>query len=50
MSVVIVGGIECMVRPYKDLCRKYRCKAKIHSKMALILKGHKTESGDGMYA
>ena len=33
MSVVIVGGNECMVRPYKDLCAEYGCKAKIYPKM-----------------
>ena len=25
MSVVIVGGNECMERKYKDLCREYGC-------------------------
>lgn len=33
MSVVIVGENECMVRPYKDLCAEYGCKAKIYPKM-----------------
>ncbi len=33
MSVVIIGGNECMVRQYKDLCSKYRCKAKVFPKM-----------------
>ena len=33
MSVVIVGGNECMVRQYKDLCAAYDCKAKIYPKM-----------------
>lgn len=28
MSVVIVGGNECMVRDYKNLCESYSCKAK----------------------
>ena len=32
MSVVIVGGNECMIRQYKDLCREYNCKAKIYPK------------------
>ena len=32
MSVVIVGGNECMVRQYKELCREYKCKAKIFPK------------------
>lgn len=38
MSVVIVGGNECMTRQYKDLCAEYRCKAKIYPKMANGLK------------
>lgn len=33
MSVVIVGGNECMTRQYKDLCGKYKCKAKVYPKM-----------------
>lgn len=33
MSVVIVGGNECMIRQYKELCREYKCKAKIYPKM-----------------
>lgn len=33
MSVVIVGGNECMVRQYIDLCRRYRCHAKVFCKM-----------------
>lgn len=33
MSVVIVGGNECMIRQYKDLCGKYKCKAKVYPKM-----------------
>lgn len=32
MSVVIVGGNECMERQYKDLCREYACKAKVFPK------------------
>ena len=33
MSVVIIGGNECMVRRYTDLCREYQCKAKVYPKM-----------------
>ena len=33
MSVVIVGGNECMVRRYKDVCREYHCDAKVIVKM-----------------
>lgn len=33
MSVVIIGGNECMTRRYKDLCGEYNCKAKIYPKM-----------------
>lgn len=32
MSVVIVGGNECMTRRYKELCEQYSCKAKIYPK------------------
>ena len=39
MSVVILGGNECMVRQYKDLCREYRYTAKVFSKMGGTLKG-----------
>ena len=28
MSVVIVGGNECMTRRYMELCEAYNCKAK----------------------
>lgn len=38
MSIVIVGGNECMVRQYKELCREYKCKAKIYPKMTGSLK------------
>lgn len=33
MSVVIVGGNECMVRRYIELCEEYNCKAKIYPKL-----------------
>lgn len=33
MSVVIVGGNECMVRQYKDLCESYSCRFKIIPKV-----------------
>ena len=38
MSVVILGGNECMVRKYPDLCRSYQCSAKVISKMGGTLK------------
>lgn len=38
MSVVIVGGNECMTRQYRDLCAEYRCRAKICPKMSNGLK------------
>lgn len=38
MSVVIVGGNECMVRRYKDVCREYDCTAKVIVKMSRGLK------------
>lgn len=38
MSVVIIGGNECMTRQYKELCREYQCKAKIYPKMTVGMK------------
>ena len=38
MSVVIVGGNECMTRRYKELCSAYKCKAKVYPKMTSGLK------------
>ncbi len=32
MSVVIVGGNECMERQYKELCREYGCSARVYTK------------------
>ncbi len=32
MSVVIIGGNECMERRYKETCKKYGCKAKVFCK------------------
>ena len=34
MSVVILGGNECMERLYKDLCKSYQCQSKIFTKPA----------------
>ena len=34
MSIVILGGNECMERRYKDLCQSYRCESKIFTKPA----------------
>ena len=39
MSVVIIGGNECMVRQYKDLCQEYQCDAKVFPKQKSSLKG-----------
>ena len=38
MSIVIIGGNECMVRQYKDLCAQYRCDAKVFAKTSGGLK------------
>lgn len=32
MSVVIIGGNECMVYQYESICRQYGYKAKIYTK------------------
>lgn len=29
MSITIVGGNDCMVKEYKNLCKSYNCKAKV---------------------
>lgn len=39
MSIVIIGGNECMVRQYKDLCQEYKCEAKVFPKQRSSLKG-----------
>ena len=39
MSVVILGGNECMQRQYSDVCRKYGCKAKVFCKPCADMKG-----------
>lgn len=38
MNIVIIGGNECMVCRYKELCREYNCNAKIYPKMSSGLK------------
>ena len=38
MSVVIVGGNDCMVRRYIGLCEEYRCRAKVFTQMKSGLK------------
>ena len=32
MSVLILGGNECMERQYKELCKEYRCRSKVFIK------------------
>ena len=32
MSIVIIGGNECMVCQYEKICRDYGCKAKVFAK------------------
>ena len=38
MSVVIIGGNECMERRYKELCRKHGCDAKVFCKFSSGMK------------
>ncbi len=38
MSIVIVGGNECMTRQYVELCKSYKCKARVYAKMERGLK------------
>lgn len=39
MSIVIIGGNECMERKYKELCEKYSCKAKVYTKLSRGMSG-----------
>ena len=34
MSIVILGGNECMERRYRELCESYQCQSKIFTKPA----------------
>lgn len=38
MSIVILGGNECMVHKYKQLCKDYRCQVKVFAKHTGSLK------------
>ena len=38
MSIVILGGNECMVHKYKQLCEDYRCRVKVFPKHTGSLK------------
>ena len=38
MSIVIVGGNDCMVCRYKALCKKYNCKPKVFTQMTSSMK------------
>ena len=41
MSVIILGGNECMERQYKDLCKEYKCRAKVFIKPSAGALSHK---------
>ena len=47
MSVVIIGGHERMEKKYKEICKKYNCKAKVFTKMKTDL-SHKIGDPDLM--
>lgn len=38
MSVVIIGGNDCMVCQYKNLCKEYKCNVKVYTQMSGTLK------------
>lgn len=33
MRIVIIGGNDCMVCQYKELCKSYQCRAKVFTQM-----------------
>lgn len=37
MSVVIIGGHDRMVCQYKEICKQYKCKAKVFTQMTAKL-------------
>jgi hypothetical protein len=37
MSVVIIGGHDRMVCQYKEICKQYKCKAKVFTQMSARL-------------
>lgn len=39
MSIVVVGGNDSMIRRYKDLCKQYKCDAKVFTQMRDGLRG-----------
>ena len=38
MSITIIGGNDCMVKEYKNLCKEYSCKAKVFTQPSTQLK------------
>lgn len=38
MSIVIIGGNECMVCQYQNICKKFGCKAKVFAKKQGMLR------------
>lgn len=38
MNIVIIGGNDCMVCQYKNLCKKYGCRAKVFTQMTSTMK------------
>lgn len=38
MSIVIIGGNECMACQYENICKDYGCKAKVFAKEKGMLK------------
>lgn len=38
MSVVIVGGNDCMIRKYKEICEQFKCTAKVFTHMKTDLR------------
>lgn len=39
MSIVIIGGNDCMVCKYKDICKEYGCNAKVFTQHKSNLEG-----------
>lgn len=51
MSIVIIGGHDRMACQYKEICKKYQCKAKVFTQMSgnLEKKNRQSRSGSAVY-
>ena len=49
MSVVIIGGHDRMVCQYKQICKQFKCKAKVFTQMSAAMSKQKPGSDRSFY-